>query len=159
MLLEFSGAIGHKGKFLCLSHYHGTSGLAQTCKESVDTTVVLILNPCTATPNMFPTARHSHQLSKSPTDACFYSLCLLMVGSYTDTDEVTFVERATTAPTPLTQVTIDSQSLSVERCLVHILSRKRCEYRSSILASFFCFASPLRPFLLELTLSCRCALF
>ena len=68
-LLEFSGAIGREGKFLRLSHYHGTSGLAQTRKESVDTTIVLILNPCTATPNMFkfPTARRSHRLSESPT--------------------------------------------------------------------------------------------
>ena len=53
--------------FLHLSHYHRTSGLVQTHKESVDTTVVLILNPCTATLNMFPTVRHSHQISESPT--------------------------------------------------------------------------------------------
>jgi hypothetical protein len=55
-LLEFSGAIGREGKFLRFSHYHGTIGLAQTRGESVDTTVVLILNPCTATPNTFPSA-------------------------------------------------------------------------------------------------------
>ena len=89
-------------------------------------------------------------------DVRFYSFCLLMAGSYTDTDEVTFVEPATTAPATLT---IDSQSMSVESCPVHILSRRRCEYRSSILASFFCFASPLRSFLSELTLSSRCAIF
>ena len=75
-LLEFSGAIGREGKFLRLSHYHGTSGLAQTRKESVDTTVVLILNPCTATPNTFPTARRSHRLSKSPTEIRFCNVIL-----------------------------------------------------------------------------------
>jgi hypothetical protein len=60
-------AVGRKGRISRLSHYHGTSGLAQTCGESVDTTVVLILNPCTTTTNTFPTMRRSHRISKSPT--------------------------------------------------------------------------------------------
>jgi hypothetical protein len=66
-LVEILRAVGCKGRISRLSHYHGTSGLAKTRGESVDTTVVLIVNPCTATPNMFPTARHSHQISESPT--------------------------------------------------------------------------------------------
>jgi hypothetical protein len=61
------GILRAEGRISRLSHYHGTSGLAQTRGESVDTTVVLILNPCTATPNTFPTARRSHRISESPT--------------------------------------------------------------------------------------------
>ena len=36
-VLKFSRAIRHEGKFLCLLHYHRTSGLAQTRGESVNT--------------------------------------------------------------------------------------------------------------------------
>ena len=65
----------------------------------------------------------------------FYCFRSPMVGSYTDTDEVMFVERAT-APTILTQATIRFWRLSVEGRLKHILSRRCCEYCSSILAFF-----------------------
>ena len=43
IVLEFSGAVRHEGRIIRLSHYHGTSGLAQMHEESVDTNIVLIL--------------------------------------------------------------------------------------------------------------------
>jgi hypothetical protein len=63
MMLEFSGSVRHKGRFLHLLHYHGMSGLVQTHEESVesvDTTDALILKPSTATPKHMPTMRHLH---------------------------------------------------------------------------------------------------
>ena len=38
-VLEFSGAVGREGINSRLSHYHETSGLAQTREESVHTTL------------------------------------------------------------------------------------------------------------------------
>src|SRR5882762_9195134 len=50
-VLKFSGAVRRKGRIIRLSHYHGTSGLAQMREESVNTKVCMY----TAQPH------HSHE--------------------------------------------------------------------------------------------------
>ena len=79
LMLKFLGAIGHKGKFLRLLHYHRTSGLAQTHEESVDTNNVHILNPSTATPKH---VRCSHQISESSTSEANTMATMKVVDSY-----------------------------------------------------------------------------
>jgi len=53
-LVGILGAVSCEGRILCLLHYHGTSGLVQTCEVSVDTSIILILKPYTATPKHIP---------------------------------------------------------------------------------------------------------
>src|SRR5882762_7064869 len=48
-VLEFSGAVRREGRIIRLSHYHGTSGLAQTREESVNTKVCIYTKIGTAT--------------------------------------------------------------------------------------------------------------
>ena len=72
ILLEFLRAVRREGRKSCLLHYHGTSGLAQTREESVDTCDVLILKPGTATPNTFPEALAPIlRILNRPLSSCF----------------------------------------------------------------------------------------
>ena len=61
-------AVGREGRNSHLSHYHETSGLAQTRDHEVSvkiqTTYVLMLNPSTATPKQSPTVAQQWLPSK-----------------------------------------------------------------------------------------------